>query len=340
MVKAVLVAVGSTLLLLLVLTPGLEAQTGWKWEVIFYPDSAPSGSVGCSTIGPWMFGCWVPVSTVVVHTPLVWCPTCGKFVPAAGSPINLTNGNTYIQETDLSLPGLGGGLSLTRTWNSIVPGDYGGLPTGIFGGNWRSTFEERLTSGSGTASNYMMYLKEDGGIWFFGLHGSTWSLVSPASLTATLTLNANQTWTIQFQNGEQRVFSAVSGSLIAIVDRNGNAKQLSYDGQNRLTTVADAASRHLFFNYPDNSSGLVSSVTSDFGITLSYTYDSQGRLVQVTNPDQTTISFAYDSNSMITAVQDSQGKLLESHSYDSFGRGITSSRANGVDAVTVSYPND
>lgn len=34
------------------------------------------------------------------------------------------------------------------------------------------------------------------------------------------------------------------------------------------------------------------------------------------------------------------GKLLEGHTYDPQGRGLTSTRANGVDSVTVSYPND
>jgi hypothetical protein len=41
---------------------------------------------------------------------------------------------------------------------------------------------------------------------------------------------------------------------------------------------------------------------------------------------------------MITTVKDSQGKILESHTYDALGRGLTSSRANGVDAVSVTYP--
>ena len=127
------------------------------------------------------------------------------------------------------------------------------------------------------------------------------------------------------------------GSLLAISDRNGNTTQLSYDASNRLTTVRDAASRHLYFGYSGTGS-LVTGITSDAGVSTSYSYDNQSRLAQVTKPDLTTMSFQYDSNSRITAVVDSQGKLLESHTYDSFGRGLTSSGALGVDALTVSYP--
>jgi len=42
------------------------------------------------------------------------------------------------------------------------------------------------------------------------------------------------------------------------------------------------------FTYVSPSSNLVSSVTSDAGITFSYAYDGQGRLIHVTKPDTTT----------------------------------------------------
>jgi len=58
----------------------------------------------------------------------------------------------------------------------------------------------------------------------------------------------------------------------------------------------------------------------------------------VTNRTLPQLSFDYDAQSRITAVRDADGKDLQSHTYDAMGRGKTSSRANGVDSVTVSYP--
>lgn len=258
---------------------------------------------------------------------------------SGGAPINLTNGNTYIQERDVQLPGLGSGLTLQRTWNSIWPAAESAYQSGMFGLNWRSTYEERIFQGTGAASNYMAYLRADGGLWYFGpSNGTTWPLAAPTNSTATLTSNGTLTWTIAFQNGEQRVFSYASGSLTAIVDRNGNTTQLTYDSANRLVTVTDPVSRHLYFAYGSGSSLLATGITSDVGLTLSYAYDTHGRLILVTEPDQSTLTFTYNTQSLISSVTDSAGKTFEAHTYDSAGRGLTSSRANGVDAVTIAYP--
>jgi YD repeat-containing protein len=273
--------------------------------------------------------------------PVETCLTCNKArtqsaitqSAIAGSPISLSSGNTFIVQADVKLPGLGGGLNLVRTWNSMWPATQNAFKVGMFGPNWRSTFEERVFVG---ADMYYKYARADGSFWSFGVGGPGWSVAAPANAGATMVAGPSY-WTITFQNGEQRQFDNSSGNLIAIIDRNGNTTQLSYDSVGRLTTVTDPASRHLYFTYGSGSSLLVTAVTSDFGISLSYAYDSQSRLATVTNPDLSTLSFQYDSNSLITSVTDSNGKIFESHTYDSSMRGLTSSRANGVDAVTLSY---
>jgi len=307
----------------------------------FCGDQLFPGTTSCITAGPCLAVCFVPNSSCAPATaPDETCPTCGKgkgnSTPTAGGggPISAATGNTSIQQTDVRLPGLGGGLKLVRTWNSKWPASQSGFKTGAFGPNWRSTFEERVFVGS---DGYIRYARGDGSFWSFGVATSGWAVAAPANESATLTQDSSY-WTITFLNGEQRRFDNASGNLIAIIDRNGNTTQLSYDASFRLTTITDPASRHLSFGYSGSSSYLVTSVTSDVGLSLSYSYDTQGRLIQVTNPDQSTLSFAYDSQSLITAVTDSQGKILESHTYDSAARGVTSSRANGVDAITVSYP--
>jgi YD repeat-containing protein len=263
------------------------------------------------------------------------CTSC----TSAGHPINLSTGNTYIVQSDISVPGLGGGLSLARTWNSILPSWQSSFAF-MFGPGWRSTYEERLIINSG--DGYIKYLRADGSVWSFAVSTvgtpNVYKAAAPANDTTTTITDGSPSWIVTFQSGEKRLFSATTGALTSILDRNGNTTQLTYDTSNRLTTVTDPASRHLYFNYGGPSSNLVSTVTTDVGLTVSYSYDVQGRLNLVTKPDNTTVSFVYDGQNRITAVKDSDGKILESHTYDVLGRGLTSSRANAVDSVTVTYP--
>ncbi len=257
------------------------------------------GLSNCTVSGPFLEVCWVYNYTCPPPPPPP-CP-CGA---SGGKPISFASGNTYITETDARVPGLSNGLTLVRTWNSYWPAIESASKVGLFGPNWRSNFEERVFQGS---DGYYKYSRGDGslwsfGFWYWGPNGTfVWRTAAPANIVVTLTSGSTY-WTMTFPNGEQRHFDNTTGSLTAIIDRNG-----------------------------------ISSVTSDVGLTLSYSYDSQGRLSTVTNPDQSTLTFTYDSNSLITAVKDSNGKILESHTYDSLGRGLTSSQAGGVNALTTSY---
>jgi len=257
----------------------------------------------------------------------------------AGHPINLSTGNTFVIQSDISVPGLGGGLNLARTWNSILPSWQSSFAF-MFSPGWRSTYEERLIINSG--DGYVKYLRADGSVWSFAVSTvgtpNIYKAAAPANDTTTTIADGSPSWTVTFQGGEKRLFSATTGALTSILDRNGNTTQLTYDTSNRLTTVTDPASRHIYFNYGGPSSNLVSTVTTDIGLAISYSYDIQGRLSLVTKPDSSTVSFVYDTQNRITAVKDSDGKILESHTYDVLGRGLTSSRANGVDSVTVTYP--
>jgi YD repeat-containing protein len=308
----------------------------WDANGLFLGIDLPVGAACCNPDGvPFNQSCVAPSrSCISPNTPNDICLSC----LAAGSPINLASGNTYIAESDISLPGLGGGLRLSRTWNSIFPSLQNTFPT-MFGINWRSTYEERLIYNS--PDLLLKYARGDGSVWSFGILTASdpivYQTVAPGNDTTTVTQGV-PSHTMLFKSGEKRLFDPNSGLLLSIIDRNGNTTQLAYDSQNRLTTVTDPASRQMTFTYVSSSSNLVSTVTTSTGVSYSYAYDNQGRLVQVTKPDNTTINFLYDNNNRITAVKDSQGKVLESHTYDVTGRGLTSSRANGVDAVTVTYP--
>jgi YD repeat-containing protein len=328
----------------------LSAQTNTScehWITVVWINMPPPDGFYCppdaQTPGLGLFRCRAysaapscPVPAAAQET----CLTCsqGKGTATASEPINLANGNTFIIQNDFAIPGLGGGLSLTRTWNSKWPVTQKAFKAGLFGPNWRSTYEERIFMGD---DGYLKYARSDGSFWSFAADFSAGGLkvAAPSDENATLSSDSSTLWTVTFKNGTKRTFDYHSGWLKSIVDRNGNTTTVTLDGNNRIITVTDPANRTITFNYPNSTSLLISSVVSNAG-TFTYNYDAQGRLIKVTRPDNTFTTFEYDANSLISAVKDTDGKLLEGHTYDSLGRGLTSTRANGVDAVTVSYPND
>lgn len=257
-----------------------------------------------------------------------------------GQPINLSSGNTFITQTDVSLPGLGGGINLTRTWNSITQGSAGRM----FGVGWKSTYEERIFPDDD--DGLVTYSRGNGDLWSFGVstlfaNGGTqtiYSLVAPRNAGATLVSDGTYL-TLTLKGGEKRIFN-LAGRLLSISDRNGNTTQLTYDTSSRLTTVTDAASRHLYFAYTSyGGEDLVTSVTSDFGVSLSYLYDGFS-LSRVTKPDNTFITFERTFLAgFLTSltVKDQDGKVLASHTFQLSGRGTSSQRANGVEAMSVTY---
>jgi YD repeat-containing protein len=218
--------------------PCLRTTTWWTGDSIppgWFPYSAYPGT-------------YVYVIAAYKCPPPPECPCSSSVSPPMGSkPVIIATGDTFIEETDVAIPGLGGGLNLRRRWNSLWPANEIASSIGIFGPNWRSTYEERIFTGG---DHYVKYSRGDGGYW-----------ASPAN-EAVLSQGAS-TWILSHKNGEQRRFSLATGLLTSILDRNGNTTQVSYDNSNRLTTVTDPAGRHLYFNYPNASSLLVSSVTSD-----------------------------------------------------------------------------
>lgn len=269
-----------------------------------------------------------------IDLPCHFCEATG------GAPINLMNGDTWITQQDYSLPGLGGGISVARTWNSLWSSDSPVQQAGIFGDSWTSNLEERLQVVTG---GNVVYWRGDGGTWQFTYDSlnKVFMLSQPLDERASLTVDSiAMQYTLVFKDGHKAVFNN-AGYLISIVDRNGNAVTISVDAanQNRIATVTDPAGRILTFNYTNPQfPRLCTAIVDSVGTAAAYTYDGLGRLQQVLYPDGSQKNFSYDSSNLILSVTDSQGKVLESHTYDSARHGKTSSRANGVDLISLTYP--
>lgn len=251
-----------------------------------------------------------------------------------GKPINLTNGNMYLQHTDYVGQGLSENLSLVRTYNS-QSAQYG-----MFGLGWSTPFEERLTV---TDSLHIAMASADGSTVFYSRSAdtdATYFPYMPVSDKSSVDLNADGAYTLYLKSGDKRVFNA-TGALTSIVDRNENATTLTYGDGSHLTSVTSPTGRTLTINY--NDLGKITSIQDALGVVATYTYDSlTGELVRVTYGDDSQYRYSYAVNSgtgrsLLTVVKDALNNVRESHAYDSSGRAVTSEIGNGIEKYTVSY---
>ena len=273
------------------------------------------------------------------------CTHCGlNGSPSGSGPINFANGNTWITQTDYTMPGLGGGFTLSRTWNSLWPLSNPPEQSGIFGDSWRSNLEERIQMLTG---GVVRYWKGDGNSLFYTFNTLTGAYVLTAPLDDQTTLSFNTVWTVTLKNGTRKTFNS-GGYLTSIVDLNSNTTTISIDAahQNRIASVTDASGHVLTFNYTNATfPRLCTSITDSVGTFTSYQYDTLGRLAQVLYPDGSQYNFQFNdpnSNTLISKVTDSLLKTVEAHTYDSQRRGITAQQANDsagqpVNKVTANY---
>lgn len=251
-----------------------------------------------------------------------------------GKPINLSNGDTWIQADDYELPGLGGGISIRRTWNSQWSNNSPWILAGMFGDSWQSGYEKFIQVLAG--GNQIRYWRGDGSAWLFTQSKNNWTLTYPVDERATLTFSNKSGYTLTLRDGSQETYTT-TGSLASLSDRNGNHSTLTYDASTRITKVTDAAGRVLQFNYDPVLTKQVDSIQDATGVLATYTYDSGSHLTSVTYADNSILHYSYDVNGLLLSVTDQQGKVLEAHTYDTLRRGLSSQQANGVDALSVNY---
>jgi YD repeat-containing protein len=292
--------------------------SGFVGTITLFPDnqSPPSGFADPAGLGP-------------AH----------QCTAACGEPIDATTGNTYVTAQDLSIPGLGGGIGLSRIWNSLLPLANPPSVAGMFGDSWRSNYEELIQQQD---TSTLRYWRGDGSAWDFTfIVGTGYLLSKPSDEHASLVYDSGAgVVSITFKDGSVRRFDSTHNySLTSITDRNGNATSLTYDSSARLLQVLAPSGAALSFQYQNAAfPSLVTTVTSPAG-NVSYTYDGNQRLTSAAYADASGMTYAYDSNSLLTSVTDSLGHLIEGHTYDTFRRGLTSTRGSGADSVNLAYLN-
>jgi RHS repeat-associated protein len=251
---------------------------------------------------------------------------CDDCKGAVGSPINITNGNMYLQQADYALPGVGSGIEVTRTYNS------NSQRVGVFGRGWSTMYDESIQIYSAT---FIRYNAAGGRATYFGRPNASAAFTPiEQDFHGQIVQNGNGSFTLTMNDGSTSQFDS-AGKLISLADRNGNQSTLSYDANGHLVSITDPFARVL--TVTPNSNGQALSISDAMGTIASYSYGGANELLSVTYVDNSAFQFSYDGNQRLTSVTDALGNILESHTYNSAGQAITSERQGGVNHYSLSY---
>lgn len=284
-------------------------------------ESAFTCSWNSFAIGPEEF-LTEPVATGAPESPeLTESELRGGFNEAApnltqcyrGEPVNCATGKLYESQTDLQVPGLNGGLTLTRTYNSQAA--VSASTPGPFGYGWTFDFGQSLSVNSTT--KVVTVTNANGATAAFTPTGGG-AYSAPPWVQATLVLNGEGNYIYTLPDESVLTFNG-SGQLEKITDRNANTTTLTY-GSGHLEAITDPAGRKLTLAY--NSEGLIESVKDPMGHVVKYTYEG-GNLKSVTEPGESSPrwQFKYDSSHELKEMIDGRGGKTVNE-YDSSHRVI------------------
>lgn len=192
-------------------------------------------------------------------------------------------------------------------------------------------------------SNNARLRSGDGGTELYTRFNSGTNTYDPdqSSHARLVRINATQ-YERQDSDGSIMVFDLPDGTgrlfMTQIVDPQGNALTLSYDGNFRLVSLTDAVGQVTTLTHGSNTPGdpqfyLVTAVTDPFGRSAALTYDANSRLLGVMDQIGIVSSFSYDANGKVTTLTTPYGTT-------SFDFGTATVPVKGVVShVQVTEPN-
>jgi RHS repeat-associated protein len=213
--------------------------------------------------------------------------------------VNPFNGGLDVTVSDMTFPGKGMNIALTRYFNSLFI--YAtSRPYGYFAQGWTFDFHEYLyfDEDDGSVTFYNSTMTQ--AYRFFRTNGS----YSPYGADNKLQLvdNKNGTMTITYLSGLKKIFDSSMGYLLRIRDTIGNEIQYLWDdssGETRITQIIDTSGRMLNFSYDVQTSLLrIITVTDWANRTFIYTTtrpDADGLWVleSYTDPMGNVTSYTY-----------------------------------------------
>lgn len=182
-------------------------------------------------------------------------------------------------------PPKGPAIGLTLTYNQREANQPANFTYANLGPKWTFNWLSFIQDDPGSpGSNVMRYVAGGGAVFPSGYNGSAFS--PDAQDQSVLVRTSATSYERRLKDGSREIYAQPDGAtfyprrvfLTQIVDRQGNAVTLSYDGQQRLTAITDATGKRTTLTYGNASNNtLITQITDPFGRTARLGYDTSGR---------------------------------------------------------------
>ena len=207
---------------------------------------------------------------------------------------NVGNGNFIVSATDLSIPGVGVPLSITRRLNTL-----GGF-NGWLGQAWELTNSFDTTwAALPDGSIVLNGVRGAADLLYFKKSGSTFT--SPGGIDATLATSGSG-YTLTFNASSEKLTFNATGQLTGDADRNGNTITYTWVS-GKPSSITDTQGRSYTIGL--SGGGQIATITGPGSRVATYVQDSFGDLTKVTDPAGDVTNYTYQSNHFkIATLQD------------------------------------
>ena len=303
----------------------------------------------------------VPVHSAadLASAPLLTTPALGALAGAGERPgdqfistqvgdrvvarVNVGTGNLLVEASDFTLPGVSAKVTLGESYNSVAVDPSSPYQKGRLAWGWtdQGTDIRLIVNADGTVT----YLAPTGAAFTCSPSDSTGDYACP-TLKAELH-NVTSEWRLRADGGATTLhFSATTGRLTGIADRNGFTTSFSEAPDHSSITVTSPAGPNGANTVTEvlNTDGTIDHLTQTGANgtvrTVSYNYSSAGDLAAIIDAAGRKTRFVY-TNHLLTKIVNTGG-FATTFTYDSSNRlaTVTQVDPNGPNATTgFLYPS-
>jgi RHS repeat-associated protein len=230
----------------------------------------------------------------------------GQYFANLGESVSPKTGMLTVKQTDLSVPGRGLDLSITRVYTEPysflgnAPYNYEAYPWAPMGDGWQLNFPWLNNTSHPT---YLHLWNGEGyripsGFWT----GSTATLENHQGENFRLIRNVDGSINLYDKSGTSYYFNTTSHMLRTITDSSGNNTIRFFYGGNTISCITDVVNRAFTFSYSNSLLQAISQVTGTCaspGTTVrTINYANNGlSLTSVTDPAGRVTGYAYNATS-------------------------------------------